>query len=312
MRKNLDKNTEDGDLRDAKIVSLAKKNRTITVMLNKERVSAESRGIQIQELVEQIQQLERTGSVLHRKDVNDKDSQQELVQLRRDLISSSKTIDDLRRKFFQSTEECKQLTRALGNELGEGVSIDRAVEGSWRGRAQQIIMLKSKIKKMESDSSSGGSSTFGNGRGKRLDVDTKAQEELAEMSLERKHAIESIVEEKDALTKSNYQLDEKLQAYKARIKNLEADSLRQKQQIKVVLDVKDGDDELIDALQKEIHRFKMQTKNKSIEGGNMGTMSTQMTEKAQLIDNEFDSDIIRCEQFSMCFIYREIFFNFFS
>lgn len=43
-----------------------------------------------------------------------------------------------------SVEESKQLSRALSREIGEGVALEDAVSGGWRGRAQQIIMLKNK------------------------------------------------------------------------------------------------------------------------------------------------------------------------
>lgn len=42
----------------------------------------------------------------------------------------------------------KKLTRALTKELGEGVSIEQAVDEGWRGRAQTIVMLKSKVMSM--------------------------------------------------------------------------------------------------------------------------------------------------------------------
>jgi predicted exporter len=99
-------------------------------------------------------------------------------------------------------------------------------------------------------------------KAKRNDVDSRAQEELVDMSVERKFVVESIIEERDSLAKITQQLEEKVLAHKARIRNLEADASRQKQQMKVVLDVKDGDDELIDALQQEIQRVKLQSKGK--------------------------------------------------
>lgn len=308
MRRHLDSNPEEGaDFRDAKIVSLAKKNRNLTVILNKERASADSRGLQIQELADKLQQLERQGGSSSKKDNSDKDSQQEIIILRRELTASNKTVDDLRRKLFQSTEENKQLTRALANELGEGVSIEKAIEGSWRGRAQQIIVLKAKIKKLtfsvgdtSSSSTSSTSLSVGNAsRIKRIDVDIKAQEDLAEMSLERKHAIDCIVEEKETLLRGNQHLEEKVQAHKARIRNLEGDVSRQKQQMKVVLDVKDSDDELIDALQQEIHRFKLQAKSKSsFDGEGMPSRRTQQPLKVDTNDKNdaFQADLSRLQR----------------
>ena len=271
MRKIIDNSAEEGaDFRDSKIVSLAKKNRNLTVMLNKERASADSRGLIIQRLTDRVQQLEKGCAGVPKK-VNT-DPQEDPLLLRRELVAANKAVEEYRRKLFQSSEENKKLTRALSNELGENVTIEQAVEGTWRGRAQQIIMLKAKMKKMttaidDNTSIATQSIAASSSRTRRVDVDSMAQEELAEMSQERKHAIEFIIEEKEALLKGSQQLEEKINAQKARIRNLEADASRQKQQIKVVLDVKDGDDELIDALQQEIQRFKVQAKSKGPAGG---------------------------------------------
>lgn len=268
MRKYLDNNVDDGaDFRDAKIVALAKKNRNLMVMLNKERASADSRGLQIQELTVKLQQVESLGSSSKRNE-----PQIDSLQLRKDITSLNKSIEDLKRKFSQSVEENKKLTRALSNEVGDSVTVEQAVEGTWRGRAQQIIMLKAKIKKLSDDKGltvTPGNAMSGSGSGlmpraKRNDVDSRAQEELVDMSVERKFVVESIIEERDSLAKITQQLEEKVLAHKARIRNLEADASRQKQQMKVVLDVKDGDDELIDALQQEIQRVKILSKGKDV------------------------------------------------
>lgn len=265
MRKYLDNSVDDGaDFRDAKIVALAKKNRNLMVMLNKERASADSRGLQIQELTVKLQQVESClGSSSKRNE-----PQLDTLQLRKDITSLNKSIEDLKRKFSQSVEENKKLTRALSNEVGDSVTVEQAVEGTWRGRAQQIIMLKAKIKKLSDDKGltvTPGTAVSGfMPKAKRNDVDSRAQEELVDMSVERKYVVESIIEERDSLAKITQQLEEKVLAHKARIRNLEADASRQKQQMKVVLDVKDGDDELIDALQQEIQRVKIQSKGKDV------------------------------------------------
>ena len=297
MRKHIE-NTADADdcadFRDSKIVALAKKNRNLTVLLNKERASADSRGLHNQQLIDRVKQLESKDSGHSKRDGSSADSQNDLLAARRELLAANKSVEDLRRKLFQSTEENKKLSRALQNELGESATVDQAVEGTWRGRAQQIIMLKSKIKKLSSavddNVSSATMSTAGTvSRGKRSDVDTMAQEELAEMSLERKHAIESIFEEKEALLKGNQQLEERVQAHRARIKNLEADASRQKQQIKLVLDVKEGDDELIDALQQEIQRFKVHAKT---NGGTVGAAAKVSQNHEGQRSNAVDVDAI--------------------
>lgn len=264
MRKQLDNNIQDtADFRDSKIVSLAKKNRNITVMLNKERASADSRGIQIQSLLERLELLEG-----HQPASSKKSEEQDTSVLRKEVTSLNRTIDDLRKKCFHATEENKKLLRALLNEVGDNVRAEEAMDGTWRGRAQQIIMLKAKVKKLISATESRNislpptSTILAAAKLRNTDADARAQEELVDMSQERKQAVETIIEQRDGLSKAAAQLEDKVLAYKARIKIIEMDLSRQKQQIKVLLEVKEGDDELIDALQKEIQRFKTQIKSK--------------------------------------------------
>lgn len=288
MRKYLDSNVDDGaDFRNAKIVALAKKNRNLTVMLNKERASADSRGLQIQELTEKLQQLERQTSSSKRNE-----PQQDVLQLRKEILSLNKSAEDLKRKFLQLVEENKKLARALSNEVGDSATVEQAVEGTWRGRAQQIIMLKAKIRRLTSAADEKGftvnPTTIGSGpmpKAKRNDVDSRAQEELVDMSVERKFVVESIIEERDSLAKITQQLEEKVLAHKARIRNLEADASKQKQQMKVVLDVKDGDDELIDALQQEIQRVKSHSKGKDAIVTSFQA-PTEVTAETEMIHND--------------------------
>ena len=292
IRKHLDNSTEaDADFRDSKIVALAKKNRNLMVSLNKERASADSRGQQIQDLTDRLQQVEKAGTGMKKEE-----SQADTVSLRKEISSLNKTTEDLKRKCFQAAEENKKLTRALANELGDSISVDQAVEGSWRGRAQQIVMLKAKIKKLTDENSVGAATPFGSNlsRMKRIDVDSKAQEELVDMSLDRKHAVESIIEERDSLMKVTQSLEEKVLAHKARIRNLEAEASRQKQQLKIVLDVKGGDDELIEALQQEVLRFKMESRNKSVTA-----TTARVTGSSQATSAEMESaaaDLVRLKR----------------
>ena len=263
-KNRLESNIEDtADYRDTKIVALAKKNRNITVMLNKERASADSRGIQIQSLLERLELAEKNQPVLSKKS-----DDQDTASLRKEVISLNRIIDDFRKKCFQATEDNKKLLRALSNEIGDSVRAEDAVDGTWRGRAQQIIMLKAKVKKLTSATDNRNASPpsssirMATAKLKKVDADTRAQEDLVDMGQERKQAVESIMDQRDSLSRVAVQLEEKLLAYKARIKIIEMDVSKQKQQMKLLFEVKDGDDELIDALQKEIQRLKTQIKTR--------------------------------------------------
>jgi chromosome segregation ATPase len=258
------------DYRDAKIVALAKKVRGLTVSLNKSRASLEASEGHIVELQRKSDSLQhelsavlathqRTGSTSgsgrgQRNTNNGLGSAEGSAKADHELRSMQKSNEDLRRKLAQSSDEVKNLTNALKKEVGDGVSLDQAVDEGWRGRAQQIIMLKNKIRRLESDQNTKRSTT----NGQQSDVDTKAQEDIAGMMLDRKQAVEGIIEERARLQEQCQELEGKQRALRARIRTLESDSTRSKQQVQVLLDKNNTDDQLIDALRKEVANLKDQ------------------------------------------------------
>ena len=266
------------DPRDSKIVALAKKCRALTVALNKERASQEKSSNYIVELEKKCSRLENelkatplvseisaksVHSTILSKDpkepvIIDKDKDNE--RLKKEMSSANKTVEELRRKNDHLNEEIRKLQYALTRELGDGATIDDAVNGNWRGRAQQIIMLKTKIKKLENHATSDStiiSTTTGISR-RSHDVDTKAEEELADMNSQRRQAVEAITEERFKLIEECKSLESKNKAQKARITTLEDSTVKQKQQLKVLVDKSDTDDQLIQALSQELQQLRKQ------------------------------------------------------
>jgi cell division protein FtsB len=116
-----------------------------------------------------------------------------VLKLQKDLSAAMKEMNELRRREYQLSEEVKSLNRALANELGDGVTVEQSLaEGGWRGRAQQIVMLKAKIRKLESGAVATGSSSSAKAV-KRNDVDAKAEAELANMVSIRSKSVCSLV-----------------------------------------------------------------------------------------------------------------------
>jgi cell division septum initiation protein DivIVA len=154
---------ENVDFRDAKIVNLAKKSHRLTMQLNKEKSIADKLNQQILDLQKHVGSLQQdltsakasagkgeAGAKVYNRNAATAEPTVEdhlatIAGLQRDMKENSKQIDELKRKLAQSVEENKQLSRTLQKELGEGVTLEQAVSGGWRGRAQQIIMLKSKV-----------------------------------------------------------------------------------------------------------------------------------------------------------------------
>lgn len=226
------------DIRDGKIVSLAKKSHRLTMQLIKERSVNDRLSEELEEsrrkndsLTQEMQLLRAAehvnGNILRqenktynrnamaaaatsKKEAEDTTS---TVNIQKQLRDQAKSIDELRIQVKELHDENKSLTRALTREVGEGVSVEQAVDGGWRGRAQQIILLRAKVKQLEaalgsgggnlnsgstmtfrSNMGGGGGSTVNGGRG--MDVDARAAEDINEMSRERRQVVEALTEER--------------------------------------------------------------------------------------------------------------------
>jgi len=257
------------DFRDSKIVALAKKCRKLQLAVTKERTQNETLATRLDDqkrATEQLQkELETSLFAQHappaanrviraesKREVEAAQTETSLVQLQKEMALANKTIEDLKKKLSTSVEENKSLSRALARELGEGVTLEQAMEGGgWRGRSQQIILLKAKIKRLEAGGSSG-FKTKNNG----VDVDAQAESELAGMSNERRLAMEAVTEDRTRIYEEYQQLEIKMQGQKARVRTLEGEAQMHKQQIKIVLEKSETDDQLIQEMRKEIERLK--------------------------------------------------------
>lgn len=300
-------NTENVDFRDAKIVDLAKKCRKLQISVSKERSMNESYLTQINELQQHNSLLRmqneafasspsKKHSMNASKVIKAADSQflssptreqktnddnnrsgtikdeKGYLKTQKELFLSNKKIDELKRKLDESVDENKKLSRALLKEVGDGISLEEAVDEGHKGRAQVIVMLKNKVRKLEAAllkvaQNQDDNSTIATGLNtkmtsatnmtrKSLDVDAMAEEELAHMSKVRNEAVEQLSEDLQRLEEEHNKMIEKHNGARARIKTLEADQGRHKTQMKLVIDKTDNDDKLITALKAEISRLK--------------------------------------------------------
>jgi hypothetical protein len=87
-------------------------------------------------------------------------------------------------------------------------------------------------------------SSIGTIRSKINDVDYKAEEELEYMSSERKHAVDTLFEERLQLQSEVQKLETKNAGHRARIKNLETDVSKTRGSVKMMLEKSGNDDEV--------------------------------------------------------------------
>jgi hypothetical protein len=266
----------DQDYRDCKIVDQAKKLKHYKIELAKHKrkngellQSLEHAAIQMEEMQEQAAKRPMSRQPSPKKpSTGGGDSSGQV----RDM---SKKVEELRLKLEKKDADLKKTTRALKLEVGDGVEVSKILQegGDWRGRSQQIVMLKTKLKRLTNEAKtmatmtpSSGMSTGGMTPGSRLsgpgstfqssrlhnDVDFKAAEDLREIEKEKARQVEHLTEEYGNLQQHLGEVKRKLDASRARTKVLESEGVKNRQQMKVVLDKGANDDELIEALKREL------------------------------------------------------------
>ena len=280
---------------------MAKKVRRLTLERNRANGNASSLAEQLtthekagEKLMAEIEQLKVN---LKRAELG-KASDSKAQEIR----SLTSTLDDLRVKIARKDNEVVMYRSALKKEIGDdfdleeilqkpgkrqssksGTSIsDRNKKPAWRGRAQQILLLKSKVKRLSQElrhyrgdgeeNSKRKAQLKKNGRPV-IDVDEKVQEEIAAISEARKTTMESMGKEIDSLTKENIELGKRLRGSKARCSVLQGDNHKKRDQIKILLDKTGTDDALISDLRRQLQTARKtisQLSKRAINTGNRG------------------------------------------
>jgi len=251
----------DRDYRDVKIVQLAKKVRNLNVSRNAEKGRADKWKKQLTEAETEIAKLReeldkmaspaaraaalRTQQQQHQAGGESPASKGGKDQQKAAILQHQ--VDDLKRKLYSQDKELKKVQRALQKELGDGnISMEDALEDGWRGRAQQIVMLKAKIKRLEAGGASGVP------RRRRDDVDTRAQEDLQDMEKQRQITMEQLTLDLQSTAEEAEKHKKRFDAAKARTRVLEQENTKLKDSVKVLVGKTDTDNQLIDALRDEL------------------------------------------------------------
>ncbi|XP_041532707.1 coiled-coil domain-containing protein 13 isoform X2 [Microtus oregoni] len=243
-----------GDLVATKIVELSKKNRGLMA-------ESESAKARVKQLTNRIQELEHElqmaparppakgttdpGAKPLRTQAGDRAllESPEVKALQERLAATNLKMSDLRNQIQSAKQELRVAQKVLANEVGEDVNIQQllASPGTWRGRAQQILVLQSKVRELEKQLGQRQNKTTGSLGPEPLPVGSDprkltAQEKnlLRIRSLERdkQESWEKLASERDTLLTELEELRRKFEGMRSRNKVLSSeDQLKQLQDI---------------------------------------------------------------------------------
>ncbi|XP_062424704.1 coiled-coil domain-containing protein 13 isoform X1 [Rhea pennata] len=259
-----------GDIAATKIVELGKKNRELTAETESEKAKVKQLSNKVKELERELQTAMGKIHSLGGGDSGIKQSTLKMIEenlaespevkaLQEKLTTANFKVMEYRNQLQSTKQELKMTQKLLANEVGEDVNIQNLLttSGSWRGRAQQILVLQGKVRELENRLGQNKSRTSSTEIGdeflaltdpRKLSAQEKNLLKIRSLEKEKKEALEKLSEEHDALQKDHEEIKKKFDASKARNKVLCSEVKTLKGQIVTLLEKGKHDDELIDAL----------------------------------------------------------------
>nr|XP_023963184.1 coiled-coil domain-containing protein 13 isoform X4 [Chrysemys picta bellii] len=231
-----------GDVAATKIVELSKKNRELTAETESEKAKVKQLNNKVKELEKELQtalgKIQSLGgndsgikqSMLRRMEGNSPGSP-ELKALQEKLTAANFKAMELRNQLQTTKQELKMMQKLLASEVGEDVNIQNllTISGSWRGRAQQILVLQGKLRELENQLGQGKSRASVSNADEEMLALTDPQKLSAQeknllrirsLEKEKKEALEKLSGEHNTLQKDHEDVKKKLDASKARNKVL--------------------------------------------------------------------------------------------
>ncbi|XP_062972383.1 coiled-coil domain-containing protein 13 [Elgaria multicarinata webbii] len=267
-----------GDVAATKIVELAKQNRHMNAEIEKGKTKVKQLNNRIKELEKELQvsavKLQSHGDTQPARKTAEAHLSPEMKALQHKLSTANLKVSEYRNELQTAKQELKTTQKLLANEIGEDVSVQNLLStpGSWRGRAQQILVLQGKVRELESQLGHGKSRlsqssadeevlSFTDPRKK--SAQEKNLQRIRSLEKEKKEALEKLTSEHDALQKDHEDVKKKLDGAKARNKVLSNEVKTLKEQISTLFDKGKHDNELIDALLSQQKEMQVILKNLS-------------------------------------------------
>ncbi|XP_029796259.1 coiled-coil domain-containing protein 13 [Suricata suricatta] len=264
-----------GDVIATKIVELSKKNRALMAESEGAKTRVKQLSNRVRELERELQAAQARlpakaatdGAKEPRTQMGDRALPEtpEVKVLQERLAATNLKMSELRNQIQSVKQELRMAQKVLTSEVGEDVNVQQLLSspGTWRGRAQQILVLQNKVRELEKQ--------LGQTRSQSTGVSSdepcvhpdprklSAQEKnlLRIRSLERgnQEGWEKLVGERDGLQRELEELKRKFEGVKSRNKVLSSQVKTLRSQMGTLVEKGRHDDELIDALMDQLKQL---------------------------------------------------------
>eukprot|EP00775_Hariotina_reticulata_P012960 gene12960-13089_t len=239
------------DVQAAKVIELSKKNRSLNLLLEKERQKVAKLQQSVSELSANKEHHSKPGNAAGGPDEG---AIKELNAAKERLQQMTNKNGLMEQKIFLLDGENKKLMRALVREVGDDIPLSKVLnDGSdWKGRREQIVHLKDTIRQLkEAADVSAGAATTGV-PSSLTRHETAYRSVIGKLSKERAAEMERMASELDESKRAAEQLRLQAAGLTSRKKVLETEVSDLKGKLAVVLQKTQHDDKLISALRGEL------------------------------------------------------------
>jgi hypothetical protein len=239
------------ELKDKKIIELARKNQDLGLKIEKFKLQVKEYEKKLSSMPKDNNMKEQTALEPIKEIPKEDDKKDEIFELKKKLKLAEQKLSDSINKLQLAKEENTKLNVIIKREIGD-IDLDKALKDKnfWRGRSEQIEILKCKIKSLESQLINSSGTDIDN----KSIMTTKNTVSFSEYKKEK----EQYKLEIEKLNQDNTKLTSDLGRYRSRKEVLEKELKSQKDdltaKIRVLLEKNDNDEKLISALTKELQK----------------------------------------------------------